>query len=113
MANGNPIWPGSRKEREYADVLAFLRDMLAVEGWHPQVHDWFQKTLDEILRLRELIGTKVGGETPGDCLIRLSKTIRGFKRTDHVSGRDWREWISDFGKQLNAAAEGGKRDGKT
>ena len=53
MANGNPIWPGSR--RKYRDVDDFLQDMAAVEGWHPDIKAWFEKTRAELGRLQAII----------------------------------------------------------
>ena len=60
---------------------------------------------NETEKLHAVVSALVGGERPGDTLIRLANLImRVQKDTPHVVTADWKDWLRDIGKRLNTVA---------
>lgn len=56
-------------------------------------------------KLAEYLSARVGAETPGDTLIRLSKSrLKVYQpngEVDKSSSEEWCSWLADLGHRLN------------
>lgn len=51
----------------------------------------------------KLLSVKVGGETIGDTLIRLSRLVDDVNMDEHrTTSEEWSDWIKEIGEKLNS-----------
>ncbi|MAH46982.1 hypothetical protein CMI37_14230 [Candidatus Pacearchaeota archaeon] len=107
-------WLLAEVERLQAKLLTFAErldcrcdDAYTSRGRHGPscLWDLAEEIREAVKEERNYISATVGGERPGDTLIRLAGLIVSVRRSEHVTTQDWREWLRDFGRRLNEAAE--------
>lgn len=94
--NGHPAGAGF-----YEALVERLRDY---DACHDGDVDDAADAIERLIPLHELQNSLVGGERPGDTLIRMAGLIRAMRIDDsQLTVSDWVDWLRDFGQRLNDA----------